>query len=115
MYEGSCHCGAVTFTVEGEAPTKAISCNCSYCRRKGFLMTFVSRDQLTITAGQDRITEYRFNKHNIAHAFCPTCGVQPFGRGTRPDGSLAAMINLRAVPSVDIDALEIENINGASF
>ena len=40
-YTGSCHCGAVTFTVAADAPTEAMSCNCSHCSRKGFLLTFV--------------------------------------------------------------------------
>ncbi len=40
-YTGTCHCGAVSFTVNADAPTSAVSCNCSHCRRKGFLLTFV--------------------------------------------------------------------------
>ena len=50
-YSGSCHCGAVTFEVAGDPPTEALSCNCSHCRRKGFLLSFQPADALTITAG----------------------------------------------------------------
>lgn len=114
-YDGSCHCGAVTFTVDGDAPESAISCNCSHCRRKGFLWSFVPLDQLSVTAGDEATTEYRFNKHVLAHRFCPICGCQPFATGKGPDGEDTAAINLRCVPDVDLDALTIKPVNGASF
>ena len=34
-YQGSCHCGNVRFTVEGEIG-KLAECNCSHCSRKGY-------------------------------------------------------------------------------
>jgi hypothetical protein len=33
-YRGSCHCGAVRFSYEGEVITKGLRCNCSICSRK---------------------------------------------------------------------------------
>lgn len=114
-YQGSCHCGAVAFSVAGDLPTNAMSCNCSHCRRKGFLLTFVPAETFTLETGEEALSEYLFNKHAIAHRFCATCGCQPFGVGTGPDGSAMAAVNLRCVPSVDPEALSIEHIDGASF
>ena len=34
-YQGSCHCGTVRFSYEGEAITKGVRCNCSFCSRRG--------------------------------------------------------------------------------
>ena len=113
-YSGSCHCGAVAFTVEGDAPTGAMSCNCSHCRRKGFLLSFVPAAQFTLDSGEDNLVTYTFNKHQIRHRFCKVCGVQPFGEGER-DGNQLRAINLRSVPEVDLDALEIQHVDGASF
>ena len=45
---------------------------------------------------------------------CATCGTQPFALGHSPDGPMRA-INLRCVPSVDIDALTINRVDGARF
>ncbi|KFG88712.1 Aldehyde-activating protein [Sphingobium herbicidovorans NBRC 16415] len=70
-YTGSCHCGAVTFTV-ADAPTEAMSCNCN------------------------------------------VCGTQSFAEGDSPDGPVLAF-NLRCVPEIDIDALKINKVDGASF
>ena len=112
-YQASCHCGAVVIEVEGKAPGEAISCNCSHCRAKGFLLTFVPRDKARITRGEDQLGEYRFNKKVIAHRFCTTCGVQPFAEGPGPNGP-TAMINLRCVAEVDLEALTITPFDGAS-
>ncbi len=72
-------------------------------------------DAVTIIAGEELLSDYLFNKHTITHRFCPTCGCQPFGMGAGPDGSAMAAVNLRCVPSIDLDALSVEQIDGASF
>ena len=113
-YSGSCHCGAVAFTVEGDAPAGAMSCNCSHCRRKGFLLTFVPAAQFTLDSGEDSLITYTFNKHQIRHRFCKTCGAQPFGEGEQGGQQMRA-VNLRCVPDVDLDALAIQKVDGASF
>ena len=56
-YSGSCHCGAVTFEVDGDIPANAVSCNCSHCRRKGFLWSFLPAKLFKLTSGQDKLTE----------------------------------------------------------
>lgn len=113
MHAGSCHCGGVKFHVEGE-PGKVIECNCSHCSRKGLLLWFVPREALHVDEGGDGMTEYRFNRHVIQHLFCPTCGVQPFGYGTGPDGKAMAAINARCLDDVDIATLERVPYDGRS-
>ena len=113
-YSGSCHCGAVAFTVDAEPPKGAMSCNCSHCRRKGFLLSFVPAEQFTLERGEDSLTTYTFNKHQIRHRFCTNCGTQPFAEGETNGVSMRG-VNLRCVPEIDLDALEIQKVDGASF
>ncbi len=113
-YTGTCHCGAVSFTVNADAPTSAVSCNCSHCRRKGFLLTFVPADRFTLNSGDEALRPYTFNKHKIRHMFCQTCGTEAFAYGNNPDGSEVRAVNLRCVPGIDIDALELQKYDGAS-
>jgi hypothetical protein len=113
-YTGSCHCGAVTFTVDAVPPTEAMSCNCSHCSRKGFVLTFVPADQFTLDSGAENLTDYPFYKHTITHQFCKTCGTEAFAIGKSPQGEMRA-INLRCVPDVDLDGLAIQKIDGARF
>jgi hypothetical protein len=113
-FGGSCHCGAVEFTVEGDIPAEAMGCNCSHCRRKGFLFSFVPAETFTLTKGEEVLTDYLFNKHAITHRFCSVCGCQPFAEGKGKDGETRA-INLRCVADVDLDALKLNKVDGAAF
>ncbi len=113
-YAGSCHCGAVTFEVAGDPPATAISCNCSHCRDKGLLLGFAPASDFRLVSGEGALATYRFNTGQIAHRFCTTCGVQPFSEGTGPDGVEVRAINLRCVTGLDLDALTIQPVDGAS-
>ncbi|CAM3948307.1 GFA family protein [Bordetella muralis] len=112
-FEGSCHCGAVRFEVQAPIPTQAISCNCSHCRRKGFLLSFFPEAQFTLLQGESSLGSYRFNTHKINHRFCQACGTQAFAEGANPDGSAVRAVNLRCVPSIDLDALSLQKYDGA--
>ncbi len=110
-FTGSCHCGAIAFTVDEDAPGKAMDCNCSICRRRGALHHFTSASKVTLETPRDALVPYRWNTGRIAFQFCGTCGCAPFGEGESPDGPVMA-INLRCT-DVDLDALDIQPFDGA--
>ena len=114
-FGGSCHCGGMAFAVDGDMPTAGMACNCSHCGRKGFILTFVPAETFRLEKGAELLTRYMFNKHRIEHLFCRDCGVQAFAEGKMPDGSPMRAINLRCVDGIDVDALEIEHVDGKSF
>lgn len=113
-FEGSCHCGAVRFSVDADPPQSAVSCNCSHCRRKGFLLAFFPAQAFTLLSGAEVLRPYTFNTHKIEHQFCSTCGTEPFAYGANPDGSLVRAVNLRCVPSIDLGKLTLQEFDGAS-
>jgi len=113
-FQGSCHCGAVTFSVDADLPTQAMSCNCSICRRKGSLMAFFPVAKFKIEQGEDSLQAYKFNTHNLSHWFCKTCGIHPFGGGIGPDGKEMRAVNLRCVPDADLEKLKIQHFDGAA-
>ncbi len=112
-YEGSCHCGAVRYDVQS-ALGSVIACNCSMCRKKGTLLSFVPTADFRLTSGEDKLTDYTFNTHVIHHLFCRDCGVTSFARGTDPKGNEMVAINVRCLDDVDLDALTITTIDGRS-
>jgi len=114
MQSGSCHCGAVEFTAQGEID-QVIECNCSHCSRKGFLLWFGPRESFCVTAGEDKLTTYTFNKHMIEHQFCSVCGCQPFGLGSMPDGTRMTAINARCVDGIDLGGIQRVPVNGKEF
>ena len=79
VLSGSCHCGAVRFTVEASLPLDVIECNCSICTKKGILHLIVPDAALAITGGEALAT-YTFGTHTAKHMFCRTCGIHPFYR-----------------------------------
>jgi hypothetical protein len=113
-YQGSCHCGAIRFSVEGQFD-KVMECNCSMCSRKGSLLWFVPREKLKLQTPEDDVATYTFNKHLIRHQFCPKCGIGPYAVGTDPKGKAMAAINVRCLEGVDVGALERVPFDGRSL
>jgi hypothetical protein len=113
-HKGSCHCGKVAYEVETDLE-QVIECNCSHCRRKGYLLTFVPRGALTVTRGEDDLSTYTFNTHTIQHRFCATCGCAPFGEGKNPNGEAMAAINVRCLEDVELSELKPVPVDGRKF
>ncbi|ALL65324.1 Gfa-like protein [Paraburkholderia caribensis MBA4] len=112
-HHGSCHCGAVKFTVETPV-TPAVRCNCSLCRRKGALMSpFFAAGALKIESGADSLTLYQFNTQVAKHYFCKQCGIYPFHQ-TRKDPNLWR-VNIGCLDDVDPYALESSVADGKSL
>jgi hypothetical protein len=114
-FTGSCHCGAIAYTVDEDPPAKAMQCNCSICRRKAPLHHFTTPDRFTLHTPRDPVATYKFNHHVINHHFCSVCGIAPFAEGTGPGGKAMVEINLRCADGIDLDALEIQRFDGASL
>ena len=79
VYEGGCHCGAVRFRVRIER-FEAEDCNCSVCRKKGYLHLIVPPERFELLCGREALATYTFNTGTARHHFCRTCGVAPFYR-----------------------------------
>ncbi len=112
-YQGGCHCGRIAFDVEGEIG-QVNECNCSHCRPKGYLLWFLPREQLHLRTSQADMSTYQFNKHRIAHHFCPVCGVAPFADGEK-QGNKTAAVNVRCLQGIEPSELEIQPVDGRSF
>jgi hypothetical protein len=112
-YTGSCHCGKVAFSVDGEL-TSAMACNCSMCQRKGSLLWFVPRASFTLMSPDEAAGTYLFNKHLIKHRFCPNCGIHPYAEGTDPQGNAMAAVNVRCLEGIDLDAVQVTHFDGRS-
>lgn len=116
LYQGSCHCGAIAFEAEADAPIAEVtSCNCSICRRKGSLLWFVPRTKLTLKTPESAMSTYTFRTHKIEHKFCATCGVSPLAFATAPDGTPMAAINVRCLPDVELSGLKVNEFDGKSL
>jgi len=113
-HQGSCHCGRIRFEVDGTIGS-VLDCNCSLCRRRGGLLWFVPRSAFRLLTPEADLSTYRFNKRHIAHRFCGSCGIAPFGEGSDPKGNAMVAVNARCLEGVDFAALEVIAYDGASL
>ncbi len=113
-YKGSCHCGQVSFEVDGTLE-QAMECNCSHCSRKGYLLWFVPRLQFDLLTPETGLATYTFNKHVIKHHFCPHCGCAPFGFGKDRSGTAMAAVNVRCLEGVELSSLKRVPVDGRSL
>ncbi|MGX1306814.1 hypothetical protein AB7M35_001534 [Amorphus suaedae] len=85
--EGSCHCGAVTFSVESHTPHPYQRCYCSICRKTGggggYAINIMGDADTLKIQGEDKIATFHAKVHEddggtrlssgVRH-FCSACG-----------------------------------------
>ena len=77
--KGSCHCGKVAFVIESEIPPKLTRCTCSFCAKRGALLAYFTPEQFRLTTPESASATYRWNTRQVAHHFCPACGIATYG------------------------------------
>ena len=111
-YEGGCHCGAVRFKVIIDRD-EVYNCNCSICRKKGFLHLIVPPENFTLLRGNDSLITYTFNTHIAQHTFCKICGIHPFYRSrSHPE---AFDVNLRCLDQDLLSQFKVIPFDGANW
>ena len=76
-HSGGCHCGRVRFRARFRS-WDALDCNCSICKKKGFLHAIVPRDDFELSSGAELLSSYEFNTKTAKHRFCSICGAHAF-------------------------------------
>ena len=111
-YQGSCHCGAVTFEIEAPETIECQDCNCSICSKAGFLHLILPLSKFKLLSGQDNLTTYTFNTGVAKHTFCSRCGVKPFY--TPRSNADGIDINVRCLDPVPSN-LVVEKFDGQNW
>ena len=114
-YDGSCHCGAIKFSYDGEEITAGVRCTCSICRRKGALMSSeaIPLENLTIEADEADIGLYQFDSKIAKHYFCRKCGIYTHNEMLRFPGK--CRVNLGCIDDVDTAELEVVIFDGKNL
>lgn len=110
-YEGGCHCGAVRFAVEAPQAVEVERCNCSICRKSGFLHLIVPLARFELQSGAGDLTTYTFNTGVAEHYFCRRCGIKPFYKPrSNPDG-MDINLNCLDVQPAQVSIVEFDGQN----
>jgi hypothetical protein len=77
QHAGSCLCGGVRFTVEGEFE-RFYLCHCAHCRKDSgsahAANLFSSRAKIRWLAGEDQVSRFRLPGTRHSRSFCTVCG-----------------------------------------
>lgn len=114
-YRGQCHCGAVQFQVTTDLSGTG-ACNCSRCRRLGWVMQSVPASDFVLESGEANLSVYHFSSETIDHLFCRTCGIESFARGADGKGNETVVVNLNCLePSVAVEPATVTHWDGANY
>ena len=111
-YTGGCHCGRVRFEVSGQIK-RVLDCNCSICRKKGFLHWIVEPEQFRLLSSSDALALYEFNTKTAKHYFCSACGISSYYIPRSHPNMID--VNVRCLDKVNLEELEIERFNGQDW
>jgi hypothetical protein len=100
----------VRFEVTAPADLEVTDCNCSICRKAGYLHLIVPAERFVLISGRDDLTTYSFNTGVAKHVFCAHCGVKSFYiPRSHPDG---ISVNARCIDSDTVTSLSVKPFDG---
>lgn len=113
LHTGGCHCGRVRFEVEAPAAIEATDCNCSICRKSGFLHLIVGAGEFRLLHGEEVLSTYAFNTGVARHHFCSICGVKSFYYPrSHPDG---VSVNVHCIDMESVDKVTVTAFDGQNW
>jgi len=115
-YNGSCHCGKVSFEADIDLSADTFKCNCSICRKTRHWGAMIKPDSFRLLTGENDLCDYQFATKSVHHLFCKTCGVRAFGHGyVEQIGGAYVSINVACLNNIEIDDLAdvpVQYLNG---
>ena len=102
----TCHCGGVEGQVEVPETgfEKIMRCNCSICKRKGYIIGVAGPNDFKITKGQDKLKLYQYHTKVANHYFCIECGI--YTHHNPRSAPAMTGFNLGCVDEVKVDDLK---------
>ncbi|MEP7044629.1 MAG: hypothetical protein ABI843_16300 [Dokdonella sp.] len=116
---GHCHCGNLSFSIDGTIPPELTRCTCSFCARRGALVAYYAPAQFHVEIIGDSDSIYRWNTRLVAHHFCGQCGCAlysdspAFGHDGSWDGATRRVgVNARLFDDFDAAAAPVAVVDG---
>ena len=122
MISGSCHCGQITFQINGKIPVTLTRCTCTFCSKRGVLHAYYEPSQFHLTSDSACDAVYRWQTKLVAHHFCSACGCGTFSDSPafEPDGSWdrttrRISVNARLFDDFDAASAAVVMIDGKNL
>jgi hypothetical protein len=91
----------------------AQQCNCSICRKSGYLHLILDASRFNLLRGEGSLVEYRFHTGVARHLFCSKCGIKSYYVPRSHPESFSVNLNCVDLPG-EID-VTIEPFDGRNW
>jgi hypothetical protein len=108
-YKASCHCARIQIEVTAEL-AEVVECNCSLCRRSGFLHWYVLPEQVKLLTTSTQLSTYAWRSITGGQHFCPTCGIAVIRTSTQYPPPIS--INARCLEGTDLSVVKVRQFDG---
>ena len=81
-YNGSCHCGSITYEADIDLAEGTGKCNCTFCTKARAWKVFVKPNSFRMLSGTDDAIGYRKHPQAPLKYFCKRCGVRTHELGS---------------------------------
>ncbi|HZQ72096.1 MAG TPA: GFA family protein [Burkholderiales bacterium] len=101
------------FELEAPRELTVTECNCSICRRAGYLHLIVPKAKFRLLAGDEALASYRFNTGAANHLFCRVCGIKSFYvPRSHPD---CYSVNVRCLDEGTVERMSVRPFDGRNW
>jgi hypothetical protein len=109
-----CHCGDVAITLP-RPPEEITHCNCSLCRKTGFLGSYYRPDEVMVSGEVDPYVRTDLDEACLTNWRCRRCGCVTHwtGLGAYADGRMG--VNARLLDQAVVKGLPVKQVDGASW
>jgi hypothetical protein len=108
---GTCHCGAVTWTLD-TPPTRATACSCTACRRYGALWAYGTLGEDIHVDGETRGYIRDEEEVHLAFHSCPRCGAVVAWLPLHEGGNQRCAVNLRMAEPDAVAHVAVRRFDG---
>ena len=109
-----CHCGQVSIELP-RRPSEVTQCNCSLCRKTGFLGIYYQEDEIGVTGSVDPYVRSDLDEACLTNWHCPRCGCATHWTGLGVHAGKRVGVNARLLDKALLDGVPVKQVDGASW
>lgn len=109
-----CHCGAVQLTLP-RVPDEVTQCNCSLCRKTGFVGAYYRPDEVTVVGAVDGYVRGDLDEACLTNWRCGRCGCATHWTGLGDHAAGRMGVNARMLDAAVLDEVPVKAVDGASW
>nr|WP_294846883.1 GFA family protein [uncultured Sphingomonas sp.] len=109
-----CHCGQVAITLP-YVPDEVSQCNCSLCRKTGFMGIYYRPDEIAVSGDVDAYVRRDLDEACLTNWRCRHCGCPTHWTGLGQYADARMGVNARMLDTGVLDGVPVKAVDGASW